>query len=82
MHRVSVWTFSLGLLFCCALFAQRVKSTLSGVVTDRSSTAIPGAAVKLINEGTGLTAVFKTSVMPFAVSRVSGTGPAELDWKN
>ncbi|MBI3208839.1 MAG: carboxypeptidase regulatory-like domain-containing protein, partial [Candidatus Solibacter usitatus] len=38
-----------------------MKSTLSGVITDGTSAAIPGADVKLLNEATGLAVPYKTS---------------------
>jgi hypothetical protein len=41
--------------------AQRIKSTLSGVVTDPSGGSIPGAEVVLTNEGTNASATFVTT---------------------
>ena len=43
-----------------AAVAQRVKSTLSGVVTDASGAPIPGAEVVLTNEATQLSTTFTT----------------------
>ncbi len=61
MLRIRAWFVVFGLLFCGEIFAQRVKSTLSGVITDGTSAAVPGAQVKLVNEGTGTAVVFRTS---------------------
>jgi hypothetical protein len=44
------------------VFAQRVKSTLSGVVFDPSRAAAAGAEVTLINEGTGVALKFRTRI--------------------
>jgi Carboxypeptidase regulatory-like domain/TonB-dependent Receptor Plug Domain len=41
--------------------AQRVKSTLSGVVTDASGAGIPGVDVLLTSEGTGVQTTFVTT---------------------
>ncbi len=60
MYGLRHW-FALLLLLCCSASAQRVKSTLSGVVTDSQSAAVPGAEVRLINEGTGVVVTLKTS---------------------
>jgi hypothetical protein len=41
--------------------AQRIKSTLSGVVTDPSGAAIPGVEIALTNEGTNVSSSFVTT---------------------
>jgi hypothetical protein len=60
-------------IVCCQtppLSAQRVKSSLSGMVTDPSGATVPGAEVVLTNEGTNVSTRFVTGadgafVFPF-----------------
>ncbi len=50
----------LALLGASPLVAQRVKSTLSGTITDASGAAVPGALVVLTNAGSGIASKFET----------------------
>ena len=52
---------ALALLDGAPSLAQRIKSTLSGAVTDASGASIPGVEVALTNEGTNTSASFVTT---------------------
>ena len=53
MHTRGLSSFCLFTSLCCApLFGQGTTSRLVGDVTDSSGAAVPGASVKLTNEGT------------------------------
>ena len=54
-------TLTIVLLNGNPLLAQRIKSTLSGAVTDPSGATIPGVEVVLANEGTNVSASFVTT---------------------
>jgi len=47
------------ILFCLlarTVFGQVLTGVISGTITEASVTIIPGAAVTIVNEGTGVTA--------------------------
>jgi len=47
------------ILFCLlagTVFGQVLTGVISGTITDPSGAIIPGAAVTIVNEGTGVTA--------------------------
>jgi hypothetical protein len=50
------------LLVSAQLTAQRVKSSLSGIVSDPSGAVVPGATVVLTNAATGVSMKFVTNV--------------------
>ena len=66
-NRDRVRVLATGLFLALALLdgapslAQRIKSTLSGAVTDASGASIPGVEVALTNEGTNTSASFVTT---------------------
>ena len=57
MKRISALT----LLFTGSLFAQDFRATLTGIVTDPSGAAVPGATVKTTNVGTNAIKETKTT---------------------
>jgi len=54
--QLPVWLF----LFAAACFAQD-RGTITGIITDPTGAAVPGAAVKAINPATGLTQTASTT---------------------
>src|SRR5581483_1271095 len=48
------------LLLCCASLAQAPTGDISGTVYDESGAVVPGAAVLIVNNATGLQRTFTT----------------------
>ncbi len=74
--------FFLPLMFLCACaasFAQGTTSRVLGTVQDSSGAVVPGASVKLINEGTRVTFETKTSAAGAYVFEAVQPGEYELD---
>ncbi len=64
---------------CAASFAQGTTSRVLGTVQDSSGAIVPGASVKLINEGTRVTFETKTSAAGAYVFEAVQPGEYELD---
>ena len=61
MLKKGVLATTLFLCACAAAFAQGTTSRILGTVQDPTGSVVPGAAVKLVNEGTRVTFSTTTS---------------------
>lgn len=70
MYRLVIRFASLMMLVGCAAFSQEVRASLSGLVSDKSGAAVPGATVSITNTATNATSKAESSstgnyVLPF-----------------
>ncbi|HXY38656.1 MAG TPA: carboxypeptidase-like regulatory domain-containing protein, partial [Vicinamibacteria bacterium] len=54
MSRVRLFLAAVVLLLAVPAFAQRFTASIRGTVTDNTGAVVPGATVKLTNQGTGV----------------------------
>ena len=59
--RLFLFAFALLLVSSCVALAQTATGQVNGTVTDSSRAAVPGATVKLANQGTGIVSQAQTN---------------------
>jgi hypothetical protein len=79
MSRTRYFLAVLGVLICCALYAQTSFGRISGSVTDASGAAVPGATIKITNMETENVRTVETDGSGFYTVTNLPVGPYTLE---